>query len=438
MTPRSLRRRSAAIAEGKLPAEEFDADFNRTPKTFYVELKEQIEATLGALRALEDLTDEKFTEDPPSFSGLRASIEELQQTAHVLLATKRETEPDVAPVPEPEYAPEPEPEAEYVEAAPAAPNVEPRPAQRPAAAGSLDPADHDDAIARVVRAAAFWRREDAYSPVPYLMLRGLRWGELRAGGAELDPALLEPPPSGIRQEIKRKSMDGEWEAVLEAAETAMGMPCGRGWLDVQRYVVRACAELGNWHDPVARAVTSELRALLADYPSLVDMTLMDDTPTANRETQEWLGQLTAPPAGESVRLEQPDEEEAAPELGMPPDAFDLAQDAARAGRTNEAMEILSRELSQVKSGRERFRRRTQLAQICLAAGRELIAYPILQDLAAEIEKRRLEEWEAPERMAHPLVLLHRCMIALDRPPDERQKVYERICRLDPVQAMSCG
>ena len=308
---------------------------------------------------------------------------------------------------------------------------------------SIEPADRDDAINRVVEAARFLRQDDAYSPVPYLMLRGLRWGELRAGGENIDQMLLEPPPTELRQQLKRQALEGQWPEVLETAETAMGMPCGRGWLDLQRNAVRACSEMGSWYDPIARGIRSELTALIHDYPALPEMTLMDDTPTANVETQSWLRELVAPPeAASDVLAEPPDptEEKASPETPSAEavaDAYELATQTLEAGRPEEAMGILTREIAQVKTGRVRFRRRMQLAQLCLASGRELIAFPILQDLAAEIENRRLQEWEAPELLAHSLVLLYRCITKLGRSPEDKQSVYERICRLDPVQAMAC-
>jgi type VI secretion system protein ImpA len=275
------------------------------------------------------------------------------------------------------------------------------------------------------------------------MLRGLRWGELRAGGPSIDPSLLEAPPSDIRQQIKKLSLEGSWDQVLETAETAMGMPCGRGWLDLQRYVVRACAELGAWYDAIAASVRSELRALLADYPDLPQMTLMDDTPTANRETLDWLAEFAGAPQPQTVPEPEPvyvapEREPAGGEFEEPPDPYALASDALRAGNREEAIGILTREVAQERSGRGRFLRRTQLAQICLAAGKELIAFPILRDLAAEIESRRLEEWEAPDTLAHTLVLLYRCLAKLNAGAEEKQKVYERICRLDPIQAMSCS
>jgi len=62
----------------------------------------------------------------------------------------------------------------------------------------------------------------------------------------------------------------------------------------------------------------------------------------------------------------------------------------------------------------------------------MIARPILEELAGEVEKRRLEEWESGDMVAHPLAMLFRCLNSEDA--EKRQKLYAMICRLDPVQA----
>src|SRR5438477_1603015 len=98
--------------------------------------------------------------------------------------------------------------------------------------------------------------------------------------------MLEPPSSEVRQNIRRLSLEANWGDLLEVAETAMAEPCGRAWLDLQRYVVRAAEEWGYYN--ISKAVISELRALLADIPQLPHLTLMDDTATANAETQAWI------------------------------------------------------------------------------------------------------------------------------------------------------
>src|SRR5256885_8896116 len=115
------------------------------------------------------------------------------------------------------------------------------------------------------------------------MLRGLRWGEVRAPGPNIDPGRLAAPPPELRQKLKRAAMDSDWTEVLETVETGMGMECGRGWLDLQRYLARACKELGGYYEQVRRAVIAELQTLLATCPQLPEMSMMDDMPTANAE-----------------------------------------------------------------------------------------------------------------------------------------------------------
>jgi len=111
--------------------------------------------------------------------------------------------------------------------------------------------------------------------------------------------------------------------------------------------------------------------------------------------------------------------------------------AARSGRMQEAMEILTRDIAQERSGRARFGKKIQLASVCLDTGHESIAYPILKELAQEIERRKLEEWESPTSVANSLTLLFRCLNKMGGDAAEKQEIYQRICRLDPVQALDC-
>jgi type VI secretion system protein ImpA len=86
--------------------------------------------------------------------------------------------------------------------------------------------------------------------------------------------------------LKSLAKAGRWADVLEYAEQAMATECGRAWLDVQRYVVTACDNLG--YDAVAAAIRSELKCLLNDYPALSTATLLDETGAANPDTSAWL------------------------------------------------------------------------------------------------------------------------------------------------------
>jgi type VI secretion system protein ImpA len=433
--------RAAAIAEGKLSGEEWDAAFNGTPKSFYVNLEETLDRILETIESLSGLCGEKFGEDAPSFSGLRTTLEEIRHSVHGLLQKKRESEPDEIPAEEApqeeaatdEYAPSEEPAP--VAAAPR----RPRPAGGPLAP---EPVDKDDAYRRVISVAAFLRREDPCSATPYLLLRGLRFGELRSAGPDLDANLLEAPSTEIRQSLKRAANEGEWQQVIDLAENAMGLPCGRGWLDLQRYAYRAAYELS--YTQIQAVIRAEVNALLADYPALRAASLLDDTPAANAETQSWLDEIApAASAAEAPAYTPPPVVEEIPAAtdgtgSHAPDAFKLAQEAASAGRPQEAMEILMREAAAEKSGRGRFQRRLQLAHLCITMGYGQIAHPILEQITAEIDSRGLEGWEAPAFVAQPFTLLYQCLASTDTPPEVKQKIYDRICRLDPLQALACG
>ena len=421
--------RQAAIEEKKCTGEEFDEAARNTGESYYRQLTADLAAAVESVNALETLCNEKFGREAPNFANLKKAVEDLQDTVREFWKPAEEKEPGA------EVATE-EAEAVFSDqevTAAAAP-------ARKRAVASEEPADSEDAVRRMVALARYFRVANAANPVPYMVLRGLRWGELRANGPSLDGALLEPPPSETRQTLKKLALEGQWSELLEGAEAAMSLPCGRGWLDLQRYTVRACEGLG--YEAVAAAVRAGLRSLLGDYPDLASASLSDDTPAANNETQAWIREsiLLPPPTSP-----EPEIVVTPPAVGIAavagngsasPDVLQLAQQAAREGRIQDAVELLSREIAQERSGRARFQRTVQLAALFLSTKHERIAYPILAELADEIDRRKLEEWEESSALAHPLALLFRCMDKLGHDDAAKQKIYQKICRLDPVQVLS--
>jgi type VI secretion system protein ImpA len=419
--------RAKAIAEGKLPPEEFDASFATTPKPFYKTLVADIAGSLDTLQALDKTSDEKFGDSAPSFAKLRASLEEVQHVAKQLLKKKLEVDPD--PV---------EAGADVQTAVPVTAAADGPPPSTAGAGGvlSAEPVSREDAASRIIGAARFMRRVEPRNPAAYLMLRGFRWGELRAQGSSPDPRLLEAPPTHIRSQLKGLLLDHKWPELLELGETVMGTPQGRGWLDLQRYVIAACDGLGSEYYHVSAAIRGALRALLGDLPTLPAMTLMDDTPTANLETQAWLRDVVLPNGAEGtphVELGQPGDGSYTPHSDA--GTLDRAMADVRSGRPDRAIETLMRDLAREKSRRGRFLKQTQLADIMVAAGHDAVAKPILEELVALIESHKLEEWEAGEVIAQPLALLYRCLEKIEGDPVVKQGLYLRICRLDPVQAI---
>ena len=310
---------------------------------------------------------------------------------------------------------------------------------------SSEPADRVDAIRKVAEAAAYLRRREPESPASYLMLRGLRWGELRAAIDQADPTRLEAPPTELRRHLKKLLLDKKYDQLLEAAESTMALPCSRAWLDLQRFVVEACDALGGGYEAIARAIRSELKALVTDIPQLLDASLMDETPAANAETRAWLVALSQGPSEPAAPAAEAPLPAPASSNGMgsrwpgqATDAYASAMQALREGQERKAFEILQRDIAHKRSGRERFRRRMQLVDLCATTNKTNVAQPILDDLAAAIELHKLDEWEDPGVVAGALATIMKMSIKIQADKAQQQKLFERICRLDPAQAFGDG
>ena len=430
--------RAKKIAEGKLAPEAFDKAFAETPKAFYLQTEKDLDAALAALQQLDELCTAKFGNSAPSFGKLKAAIEEVRHTVHQLLQKKREIEPDPVVV-----APEPPPAA--AAAAPEGAGSEAAagvPVPVAMAMASAEPVDRRDAVDRVSKAAAFLRKREPYSPAPYLMMRGLRWGELRAAAKLGDATMLEAPPTELRQQLKRLALTQKWSELLELAETAMAMPCSRAWLDLQRLVVEALTGLGNEYVPIADAIRSELRVLLSDLPELLDASLLDDTAAANVETRVWLKQLLQAPLKDAPgpeATETPGASNGQPAAASWPakaaDSYASAQEALKSGEAERAFQIMRLEIARQRSGRGRFQRTLQLVQLCVSAGKDAIAQPLLEDLMSSIEAHKLDDWEEKELVAAALATVMTVSKKVQGNANERQKLFERICRLDPVRAL---
>ncbi|HEY3974393.1 MAG TPA: type VI secretion system protein TssA [Candidatus Sulfotelmatobacter sp.] len=437
------KRRAAAVKEGKLTPEIFDRTFEETPKKFYAQAEKDLDGCIETLAQLKKSCDPKFGDEGPSFGKLETALTATRHLIHGFLEKKREKEPDpVEVVPTAEIA---EGAAADGSAAAASGGSSPvRTGVLISLDSSSEPPDRIDAIRKVAEAAAFLRRREPQSPASYLMLRGLRWGELRAAVDLADPTRLEAPPTELRRHLKRLLLDKKYDQLLEAAESAMALPCSRAWLDLQRFVVEACDGLGSGYEAIARAIRSELKALIADIPQLLDATLMDETPAANAETRAWLISLSQSPAEQKPVVEaeltgSANSNGAASRWpGQSTDAYVSALQFLREGQERKAFEILQQDIVRKRSGRERFRRRMQLVQICASTNKGNVAQPILDDLAAAIELHKLDEWEDPGVVASALATIMKMSTKIQADKAQQQKLFERICRLDPAQALGDG
>jgi type VI secretion system protein ImpA len=440
--------REQAMAAGKPTPEDVESASEALTKVQVRAVIADIDATLLEIQSLEKVTDERFGRDSPSLLPLRNALDEPRRVLASLLARKLETDPDpVEEIP-----------AEG-EGAEGAGDVDGDGTQSP------EPVSAADAGRRIGVIARWLRQQQRTSPSAYRLVRGYRWGELLAQGAELELRLLEAPPTAVRTRLRALMLDAKWAELLEQGEVLMATAAGRGWLDLQRYAWTAAINLGAEYAPVADAIRSELRTLLTAFPQLPRLTLMDETPTANEETRAWIAEEVldeTPSPSETVetadampsdgtellavaldadhrtaeqgglaraRARHP----AAPTAG---DSFDLALAELRGGRPQRAIELLTVELQRERSPRGRFLRQTQLAFIMVEAGLTAVAFPILQQLLERVDEQKLDQWESGPLVAQPLALMYRVLKARNMNESEQEQLYLRICRLDPIQALA--
>lgn len=409
----------------------FESGFAETPKASYKQWRGELESCTEGVASLEELVKERFKElkgQKPSFGKLKEVLARATTAVQVLLDKKLELEPD----PVAEAAPE---LASADAGAPGRASSGGSETAGSAAPGGLapEPVDAADAQRRIAGAARFLRHEDPTDPAPYLLLRGLRWGELRKGGGTLDVRLLDAPPTELRKRLKTLVLNGDWEALVDAAEEVMATPSGRGWLDLQRYLLTAMEGLGSSYRAAAEAVKGELAALVRDVPKLLSSTLMDDTPTANVETLEWLslqGLTGGDGEARAATAAAPDYDR---ERVMSEATHEKALEWAASGNPMRGVELLKKRAEREESARARFITESLAASVLVDAGMISVARPMLEDLVDLATKRNLDDWEAAEIVARPIGLLYRCLPADD---GRRSQLYDDICRLDPVLAVS--
>lgn len=110
----------------------------------------------------------------------------------------------------------------------------------------------------------------------------------------------------------------------------------------------------------------------------------------------------------------------------------------RSGQVDKGLAEMTRLAANETSGRSRFQRKLLLAEVCLASQRDRLARSILEELAEIIDKNQLENWESSELIGSVWIRLYRLYKTDSGDADRAGKLYLRLCRLDPWQALLCS
>ncbi len=118
-----------------------------------------------------------------------------------------------------------------------------------------------------------------------------------------------------------------------------------------------------------------------------------------------------------------------------------AENLVRTGHIDKGLAEMTRLAATEPNGRARFHRKLLLAEICLSTKREKLAKAILEELAEQIDKLQLEAWESSALIGAVWSRLYRCYKneqAGTADAERAAKLFDRLCRLDPWQALACS
>ena len=400
------RRAEAAIANGKMTPEDLDAGFKATPKAVVQGTRRDIDGALE--RAREARSRSRGTSSATLRRATRACAKCARGGAahspRQQLKRKLELEPD--PV---EAAPA---DGAAVRRRRGCPGVGDR---RQRDRGARSPPSRRRAMTRR-RASSALRGIFAPTirtiPPSYLMLRGFRWGELRArrrrGRSQAPRGAADERPDQPQGTVARLPLAASCSKRAKASWARR--KAADGWIFSDTRSPRATPSAATISPCATAHARRAARRCSRDLPHLLDMTLMDDTPTANAETRAWLRRRCSPASRCVDRMVT---------VRRPAAARTTARGAARSrlrwrprkfapGRADRAIALLMREAG----AREDEPRSIPAAGAARAhhgrcRTRNGRACRFSNSSSRDIETHKLEEWEAGELVAAPMALLYR-------------------------------
>ena len=314
------------------------------------------------------------------------------------------------------------------------------PAAGAAAAGGFSAGEIKDvtgALNAVLGACTFLRRAEATDPLPFAVVRLVKWARIELPTTDAGMHEIEPPEKSLVEALTFQFSNRVWEHLLNNAEGAFRSNDPL-WLDLQRYVCGAMQGLGPQFDRARAAVLDTTGGLVRRLGSgLFGLTFRGGTPLCSGETRMWVESevLPAPQAGGGGSAAASD--------GRLTEATTTARKLAGAGKLSDALKALQDGLAGCAQRRDRLLWRLRIAEICLDMQRVQLAAPLLEECYDEIRRYHIDDWE-PALAVGVAQTLYRCrkaLLAAEKEPnvaalDRLRESFAWLCQLDPLAALA--
>lgn len=298
--------------------------------------------------------------------------------------------------------------------------------------------DVSGAVNAMLGAATFIRKADAKDPIPYAVVRAIKWSKIAMPATEEAKFQIAPPEASTVDGLTHQMANGLWEHLLKGAEGAFRANDPL-WLDLQRYVCAAMAGLGDAYDRARYMVLAMTAGLVRRLGSgLFELRFRDGTPLCSGETRMW---IESELATDENRTQS--QGTASSTNGALTEASSQARKLAGEGKVKEALRTLQDGLGSATQRRDRFLWKLSIAQLLYDAQKLRLALPLLEECRDEATRYHIDEWE-PALVVDVAQTLYRCQKALaqsERNPTPEAEAAVRqsfawLCRLDPSAALA--
>ena len=370
-----------------------------------------LDACLTRAEELKNALTEKMPDDPPDFRKFLTGLK-----SHAGLR--------------------PKPQAAKPEAAPAAAGADPAAGGGEGFAGG-EVSDTSGALNAILAATTFLRKADVADPLPYAIVRFIKWSKISLPTSDNAKFEIEPPDATLLDALPHQMKSGLWDHLLKGAEAAFRSNDPL-WLDLQRYTCAAMAGLGSKYDAAREGVIGVTGALIGRLgEGIFELRFRGGTPLCSGETRMWLeSEVVAAGGGGGGGGADAGN-------GRLAEASAKAKKLAGSGKLKDALRELQDGLATCTQRRDRFLWRLRIAQLCFDAQRLSLAAPLLEECSKEIRRHHIDEWE-PTLAVDVAQTLYRCRKSLTAATKEpRPEAMEGVrdsftwlCQLDPLAALA--
>ncbi|MBD3391043.1 MAG: type VI secretion system protein TssA [Chitinivibrionales bacterium] len=306
---------------------------------------------------------------------------------------------------------------------------------------TADPMDTPkQALATVRKAALFLIDKEPTKPMGYRLLRSARWDMLdKAPPSDAGKTRLAPPNAEQRAYLQKLTANGDWQALLPAAQKAFGAGSNHFWLDLQRVSAMACQSMAGY-EQVQHAIEAEAGLLLKRVPEMQDLAFSDGTPFCDPATRDWIASLVSKPSsGDETQVKTSVREQ---------DSIDEERKEINAlvaqGKVEQALDLLQKRISESSSERDNFRRSMTLGSLLLSNKRPDIALAVLEGLDEKIASYHLDRWDPPLAVEAWALLIRACKAGASGKPqnvqtamlEKQNTILRKLSRTDPKSAFS--